>query len=221
MTVLSFAFFAAVVGKGDNLAEGYALKWLPKKDESFTYTMKAVSHDPENPMEIEASLKQSIQVVDEHGYLAETVNLGALMRVGGQDIRDNRGTKTELVLTSRGAVATVKLGENADEVNQWMFAISRAFVAPEKSVEVGDSWQFEYKAKGKFEGARLSYNFVALESGKASIKFMLGGSGRERPELGKGQWVIDAKSGQWDSMEGQFDGLFGANGKVTLSLKRD
>jgi len=221
MTVLSLAFFAGVVGHGEFSAESYALRWSPRMGESLTYTMRAVSHDAENPMEIEASLKQTVTVLDDHGYLIESMNLGALMRVGGQDIRDNRGSKSELVFTKRGAVATVKLGKNDDEQNQWMFAVARAFVAPDKPVEVGGGWQYEYPAKGAFEGARLTYNMESLSDGNAKVNFVLGGPGRERPELGKGYWLIDAKSGLWQSMEGEFVGLFGATAKVSLSLKRD
>ncbi|MFM9872317.1 MAG: hypothetical protein ACKVQS_02490 [Fimbriimonadaceae bacterium] len=221
MTVLSFAFFASLVGHGEFSAESYALRWVPTQGETLTYTMHALSQDKENLMELEASLKQTITLKDDHGYLVETQNLGALMRVGGQDIRDNRGSKSEVVFTSRGAVATVKLGENDDEKNQWTFAVSRAFVAPEKSVAVGDGWQYEYKSKGAFEGARMTYSFESLKDGKAKVSFIMGGPGRERPQLGSGHWMIDAKSGLWDSMDGEFIDLFGAVGKVTLNLKRD
>lgn len=217
MTVMSLAFLAAM-----RLTPGetYALKWEPQKGEKTAFSMTFKSLDKQNPLEIESSLVQTVEKVDGDGYEAETENKGSLVRMGGEEIKDTRSTKTMVEFNKRGAVKEFLRKPNGPEGDIWLFAVLRTFIAPEKPVEIGGGWQYDYKPAGAFGGARISYTLKSVATGQATVAFTIGANDRSHTEIGKGEWKIDARTGQWRSMGAFVTGLFGsgeAGANVTLT----
>ena len=222
MTVLSLAFFATILQSTNLQDSAYSLQWKPEKGAKSSFLLNVVSLSKEDPMEMEVALTQVVLKVDEDGYEAETTNNGALIRFGGEEMRDTRTTKTEVEYTKRGAVKELMKGFNKGGEDPWLFALIRAFVAPDSPVKVGGGWQYEYKPKDTFAGARLSYTLKSVENGMATVDFAVNGIGRERPELGKGVWIVDAKTGALQSMTCHVANLFGSGeAGASITLKRN
>lgn len=219
MTVCSFAFFAAL-----RLAplEDYSLKWEPKAGDTTSFSMVFKSLDKANPLEIESVLVQTVMKVDADGYEAETVGKGSLVRMGGEEIKDSRTTKTMVEFNERGAVKEFLRKPNGPEGDIWLFAVLRTFIAPESPVPIGGGWNYVYKPKGGFEGARINYKLTSVADGVATVTFTIGSDDRSHNEIGKGEWKVDAQSGRWKSLKAHVKGLFGSGeAGAELALTRN
>jgi hypothetical protein len=142
-----------------------------------------------------------------------------IVRVNGEEIRDTREQKQVVSFGSRGEI--LKLAGETDTKEAWSYGTMRTFVSPEKPVEIGGGWQFEYKPKGKFEGARISYTLKSVDAGKGVVEFHVNAAGRERPEIGGGTWTIDVKTGKWLELDGWMIGFLDEGEKATIKMKRN
>lgn len=185
----------------------------------FAFGMETPGAEPK--LVVSAQLRQEIVSQNRDGYQSKTTNLGADVRVGSEETRDTRRTETVVNFDARGMVKGFVGLKEAEARDAWSLGRVRSFVAPEKPVEVGGGWQVVYPENGKIPGVRMSYTLRSVIDGKATVEMVVAGNDRERPEMGQGTWVIDAKSGKWIAMDATVRGLI-HDGKttVTLSLRR-
>lgn len=202
-------------------ADEYSLRWMPKQGDASEFTFGMETPGAEPKYVVSARLKQVVDSVSGEGYRTKTTNLGTDIRVGADEMRDARKTETTVEFDARGMVKGFAGLKDTEARDAWSLGRVRSFVAPEKPVAVGGGWQVIYPEKGKIPGVRMSYTLRSVSDGKAFVEMVVAGNDRERPEMGRGIWVIDAKSGQWISMDATVQGLIN-DGKTTVmvSLRR-
>lgn len=161
--------------------------------------MKINGVEAGGPISVESVIKQTVDSVSKDEYQVTSETLGTLIRLKGEEIRDDRKTKTVVNYLANGAVK--EFAGTPEKGESMRIAVASRFVSPPNPTKIGDGWQYTYPAKGDFPGARVSYSLKSVENGLAKVTFVFGTDGRERPYSGSGTWLIDAKTGLWKSLE--------------------
>jgi len=179
--------------------DAYALQWLPMKGQTLEIAMAITGTEGGEPLSIDAAVKQTVDSVSKEGYQMTSESLGALVRIAGQEIRDDRKTKTVVKYFPNGAVK--EFGKMDDKGESMRVAVATRFIAPSVPTKVGDGWLYVYPEKGDFPGARMSFGLKSVENDIATVTFNFGSDRRERPYVGRGTWKIDTKTGLWVSLD--------------------
>jgi hypothetical protein len=216
MTVCGLIFFAVNAGVLAP-AESYSLRWDPKKGDASEFMFGMETPGAEPKYVVSARLRQVVDSVSGEGYRTKTTNLGTDIRMGADEMRDARKTETTVDFDARGMVKGFVGLKDTEARDAWSLGRVRSFVAPEKPVAVGGGWQVVYPERGKVPGVRLSYTLRSVTDGRATVEMVVAGNDRERPEMGRGTWIIDAKTGQWIAMDATIRGLIN-DGKTTAAL---
>lgn len=200
MTSLTLAFFTLGPAFFNQVPQdSYALRWMPTKGHTMEITMKINGVEAGGPISVESVIKQTVDSVSKDEYQVTSETLGTLIRLKGEEIRDDRKTKTVVNYLANGAVK--EFAGTPEKGESMRIAVASRFVSPPNPTKIGDGWQYTYPAKGDFPGARVSYSLKSVENGLAKVTFVFGTDGRERPYSGSGTWLIDAKTGLWKSLE--------------------
>ncbi|QYK52295.1 MAG: hypothetical protein KF824_08495 [Fimbriimonadaceae bacterium] len=218
MTCLTLAFFTLASTIANRpVDDAYALQWMPTKGQTLNVSMEIRGMEGGQPLSIDAAVKQTVDSVSKEGYQMTSESLGALVRIGGQEIRDDRKTKTVVKYFPNGAVK--EFGKTDDKGESMRVAVATRFVAPSVPTKVGDGWLYVYPEKGDFPGARMSFSLKSVGDGIATVTFIFGSDRRERPYVGRGTWKIDAKTGLWISLEATIEAwLDGGKAPGTIKM---
>lgn len=223
MTSLAVLFFAMSSGQNTLQNKALDLRWKPVSGAVTEYDMVITSQDKSQPFAAEAVIVQTVSKVSSEGYTVRSVNKGTMMRMGTEEIRDERTNESVVRHAGNGAVLSIEKAQNAAETRR--LAVVTRFVAPPAPVNIGGGWQHRYEPDREFPGARISYRFRGLvELNKfavAEIEFTFGEDGRERPYKGSGTWWVDANTGQPLRMKATVENwMSGGTASGTISLTK-
>lgn len=213
--MLSALAFAAVMAQ-----DSFTLKWVPSKGETHVYEL--FTKDAE--MALEASIEHSVMSVGRDGsYEVRSKSLGAFLRFGAQEIRDDRPNEAIGKFDAFGRIQSLKEGTVGPE--KYRHALLTRFVAPTKAVKPGDKWTDE-RPKDKFEGVGASttqYTLKVVKDGVAEVAFVFTEKGVDSPQTATGTWWVDARTGLPRRLEAKVKNFLGSenpNTDVTLALKQ-
>jgi hypothetical protein len=209
------AFLLAVAAQ-----DAFALKWQPKKGETHVYELEL--KDKETG--VEASVEHKVTETKPDGsYTVQSRSLGALVRIAGNEIRDDRPNEARATFDAQGRLKDIQRGSAGLE--KYRNTVLMRFVAPDSPVKPGGKWSSLRPAdqpKG-LAAIRADYTFVAVKDGEAEVSFVLAEQGGAFPQTATGTWWIDAKSGQPLRMQAKvknFAGQEGGETEVKLALRR-
>lgn len=210
---VSFALLAVL---SSGLQDSEVPVWAPKAGSEVLYETK-VSGTTEQMGDFSAEtvIEQKVVKAGKEGFTLQRLVKDAMFRIGGQEIRDTREQKTELVYDSVGKLLKVNLRAEEEVMR---LARATSFVHPGKGLVPGAKWSVEFAAVGSLPKA--SYAFTAGEfsgSGQARVLKVSGffhESGGEHPWSGKADWEVNASTGQVVSTTGSFVNWLDLSGKA-------
>lgn len=189
------------------------LRWKPKVNDRLTYeySLEAVGGQA---MSVTAYLDILVTQASESGFTTRTVSRGALVSMGGNEIRDNRPNPVTARFGMRGDL--MEILEGAKDRGAYDLGRATKFVAPPQAVKVGETWSFNFAAEpelgvkastwtGKFEGmtqlrsgsqARITYTLADDDKGKEAFS-------------AKGTWMVDPVTGIPESLTSDLTQLGG------------
>lgn len=197
------------------------LRWRPKPNENTTFLMVVRSKNPDDPFQAESVVEQTVTQVTESGYTVRSLNRSTLVRVGAEEVRDERPNLTVLRHTPDGRVQEITQAKDPDEAMR--LAVVTRFVAPPAPVRPNETWQVTYPPRGEFPGARVTYRLAEARipnqgSGTATVTFEFTLDARERPYRGAGTWTIDLANNQPFQLRANIDNWLD-NGKASGILE--
>lgn len=218
MTCLTLAFFTLASTIANlPVEDAYALQWMPTKGQTLDIAMAIKGTEGGQQLLIDAAVKQTVDSVSKDGYQMTSESLGAIVRIAGQEIRDDRKTKTVVKYFPNGAVK--EFGKMDDKGESMRIAVATRFIAPSVPTKVGDGWLYVYPEKGDFPGARMSFGLKSVENGIATVTFIFGTDRREKPYAGRGTWKIDTNTGLWVSLDATIEAwLDGGKAPGTITM---
>lgn len=133
--------------------------------------------------------------LNKDGYLVKSKSLGVILRVGTDEIRDDRPNVNTITYGKRGQVVSA---EGADE-SVLRLARATKFVSPQAKVSEGDTWAVEYQAKGSVSASKMTFTVKGIARVNGSVLVTVAmeflESPREGSLAGSGLFTIDAKDG--------------------------
>lgn len=198
----------------------YPLRWEPKKGESFVYDY--FLKDKETS--VEAAIKRAVKGVKKDGsFEIESRSLGALVRTGASEVRDDRPNASTATFDPSGHLVAITGGIAG--LAKYRFAILTSFVAPPKAVVPSDSWKSE-REKDRPAGlsaSSVTYTFKSVTDGVAEVGFVSTESSGAFPQSATGTWWIDARTGlalKFEAKVKNFVGSEGAETELRLTLRK-
>jgi hypothetical protein len=202
----------------------YPLKWEPKKGETHVYEFFLKDKDTS----VEASVEHKVADVGRDGsYSIKSRSLGALVRIAGSDIRDDRPNESTATFDDRGRLKEIKGGSAGLE--KYRHALLTKFVcnAGDGGGDVGTTWTYE-RAKDGPQGlpaCKIEYKIVAAKKGDpiVEVQFTFTELGGEHPQSATGKWWIDCTTRVPQKMEAKVKNFVGAQSgetEVRLVLRR-
>ncbi len=199
--------------------DAYDLKWAPKKGEVHVYELFI----KDKQMAIEAAIEHTVSAVGKDGgYEVKSKSLGAFLRFGAEEIRDNRPNEAVGKFDAFGRLLDLKEGTTGPE--KYRSTLLTRFVAPPKAVKSGDKWS-DVRAKGKFEGLDVTtteYTLKAVKDGVAEVAIVFTEKGGEFPQSATGTWWVDVRNGLPHRLEAKVKNFVGSDNPmtdVTVALK--
>lgn len=205
------------------------LKWKPKVNDRLTYeySLEAIGGQA---MSVTAYLDILVTQATDAGFTTRTVSRGALVSMGGNEIRDNRPNPVTARFGMRGDL--MEILEGAKDRGAYDLGRATKFVAPPQAVKVGETWTYTFAAEpelgvkaatwvGKFEG------LTQLRSGnQARVTYTLTDEDKGREAFSaKGTWMVDPVTGIPESLNSDLTHLGGlkqgGNFKFKLTRYRE
>ena len=191
----------------------YALLWKPKEGEKTVYEFYLDYSDSSIGGSVEASIEYVVSDVSANGsYLIVSRSLGAILRLQGQEIKDDRLNESTAKFGYSGDLIEIQKGTR--DVERYRQALLTRFVAPPASVKLTESWSYERKKdRPKGLGAcKVDFRLVSVSNGQAHVSFTFTESGVESPMTAKGDWWIDTATGQPVLMSAKVENYLGKKG---------
>lgn len=170
----------------------YELKWRPAKGDTLVYEFFL----KDSEISVEASVEHKVGQVDDGGYSVESRSLGALVRIAGSEIKDDRPNASTATFDPFGKLKEIKGG--TDGLEKYRNLLLTSFVAPPRGVDLGGKWTYE-RQKDQPKGLAacvIEYQLVGVKEGLAEVKFKLTEKGGDFPQSATGTWWIDT-SKKW------------------------
>ncbi len=189
------------------------LRWKPKVNDRLTYeySLEAVGTQA---MSVTAYLDVLVTQAGDAGFTTRTVSRGALISMGGNEVRDNRPNPVTARFGMRGDL--IEILEGTKDRGAYELGRATKFVSPPQAVKAGETWTFSFAAEpelgvkaatwtGKFEG------LIQMRSGsQARITYTLNDDDKGKEAFSaKGTWMVDPATGIPESMTSDLSQLGG------------
>jgi hypothetical protein len=198
----------------------YSLKWEPKKGETHVYEI--FIKDKETS--VEAAVEHKVTEVKSDGtYTVQSRSLGALIRFGAEEIRDDRPSETTAEFDAFGQLQEISGGTAGPA--KYRNALLMRFVAPHVPVKVNDAWTYARntaKPTG-LSAIGVTYSLKAVKDSIAEVTFVFTEKGGEFPQTATGTWWVDVRNGLPQRLEAKVKNFVGSESPettVTLALRR-
>lgn len=202
----------------------YPLKWEPKRGETHVYELFIKDKDTS----VEASVEHKVTQVGKDGsYTVQSRSLGALVRVAGSEIRDDRPNEAIASFDDRGRLKEIKGGSAGLE--KYRSALLMRFVCNEASGggDIGAAWTYERPkdAPKGLPGCKVEYTIAAYDSTTKLVRvnFVFTELGGEFPQTATGSWWIHVDTRlphRLDAKVKNFAGSQSAETEVKLALRK-
>ena len=144
----------------------------------------------------EGGMQQEVIKLGKEGFTLRTTSTGTLVRIGSEEIRDDRKTVLSVSYGLRGNVLVV---DSQDQVGTFALARATRFIAPEGKVMVGSEWTFQYPESKLFSIATIKASVRGVEVVKGrkqvTISYDFSEKSVDHPMVATGIWLIDASNG--------------------------
>lgn len=201
----------------------YTLKWEPKRGETHVYELFISDKDSS----VEAAVEHKVTEVKSDGtYTVQSRSLGAFVRIGAEEVRDDRRNEARAVFDAFGGL--IELKEGTTGLAKYRSALLTKFVAPPKAASSPNlKWTYE-REKGRPAGlgaVTIEYEFTAIKDNQAEVKFKFTEKGGTHPQTATGTWWIEWSDMRWlpVRMEAKVKNFVGSESPettVTLALRR-
>lgn len=165
----------------------YSLKWEPKKGATLVY--EYYLKDPETT--VEATLEHKVTELTQDGsYTVTSRSLGALVRIAGNEFKDERPNEAKATYDSFGRLK--ELTEGTTGLEKYRSALLTKFVAPEKGVAVGTTWTYE-RPKDDPKGLaaiKIEYRVADHTADHVLVQFTFTELGGQHPQTATGTWWV-------------------------------
>ena len=193
--------------------DAYALKWTPARGGVSVYDLFVDGAGGTMGGSVEAALEH--RVVDVRGdgsYSIRSRSLGAVVRMDGGEIKDDRPNVRTAKFDSFGHLVDIVGGKQ--ELESYRQILLTRFVSPPGNVAVGGSWRYERETDRPrgLAGCRIEYTLLAVEEGSARVSFRFKELQGASPQTAEGIWWIDVKSGEATRMEAKVANYLGTPG---------
>lgn len=198
----------------------FPLKWVPKKGEIHVYEFFLKDKEAS----VEASLEHKVTEVGKDGsYSVQSRSLGALVRIAGSEIRDDRPNESTATFDDRGRLKEIKGGTTGLE--KYRSALLTNFVCNvgDGGGDNGTTWTYE-RAKDEPNGlpaCRIVYKIVSAKMGDpiVEVQFTFTELGGEHPQTATGKWWIDCVTRVPQKMEAKVKNFVGSqSGETEIRL---
>jgi hypothetical protein len=215
MTLTALTFALAVHGQ-----DALELRWRPKEGETHVYEL--LLKDKETS--VEASVEHKVtDVRQDGGYEVRSRSLGAIVKLAGSEIKDDRPNEATATFDAFGRLGEIKGGSaGLEKVRN---ALLTRFVAPPAAVKPGDKWSSarEKDRPAGLAASTVEYTFKGVKDGLAEVAFTFVEKGGSFPQSASGTWWVDAKTGlpvKFEAKVKNFVGQESPETEVRLSLRR-
>jgi len=187
--------------------DAYALKWTPKTGETHVYEM--FLKDKETAVEAVVEHKVT-DTLSKGSYKVRSRSLGALVRFGANEVRDDRPNEATATFDSYGRLGEIEGGSAGLE--KYRNALLSKFVAPQVPVKVGDKWTYERDkdAPQGLAGVMVQYTLKAVKDGVAEVGVVFTERADKLPQTATGTWWINAKTGVPERFEAKVKNFVGS-----------
>ncbi|MCH8978719.1 MAG: hypothetical protein IH945_05690 [Armatimonadetes bacterium] len=203
--------------------DAYALKWRPERGGVSVYDLFVDGAGGTIGGSVEAALEHRVVDVRSDGsYSIRSRSLGAIVRMDGGEIKDDRPNVRTAKFDSFGHLTELVGGRQ--ELESYRQILLTTFVSPPGNVAVGGSWRYD-REKERPKGlaaCRIEYKLLAVEDGSARVSFRFTELEGTAAQTAEGTWWIDVKSGQATKMEAKvanYLGTSGASANVRLTRR--
>lgn len=200
--------------------EAYALKWKPNEGETHVYEI--FIKDKETS--VEAAVEHKVTGVAKDGaYKVRSRSLGALIRFGAEEIRDDRPSEATAAFDAFGQLQEISGGTAGPA--KYRNALLMRFVAPHVPVKVNDAWTYSRntaKPTG-LSAIGVTYSLKAVKDSIAEVTFVFTEKGGEFPQTATGTWWVDVRNGLPQRLEAKVKNFVGSENPettVTLALRK-
>jgi hypothetical protein len=198
----------------------YPLKWEPKKGATHVYEF--FLKDKESS--VEASVEHKVTDVSRDGsYSVRSRSLGALVRIAGSEIRDDRPNESTATFDDRGRLKEIKGGTTGLE--KYRSALLTNFVCNtgDGGGDAGTTWTYE-RAKDEPSGlpaCKIEYKITSAKKGDpiVEVQFTFTELGGEHPQMATGKWWVDCTTRVPQKMEAKVKNFVGTqSGETEIKL---
>lgn len=178
-------------------ADTVDLTFRAKAGSKANYALTVTGEEAGMKVTAEGGLTQEVVSISKTGFVLKSTSLGVLLRIGTDEVRDDRKTTLTMSYGFRGDIRKAE-GDGGGS----SFATARAtrFVAPEGKVGEGSSWTFDYPKSDKWPAGKLNASVRGIEKvdgkTKVTVSFDFKESSGEKPLSSTGIWQIDAATGE-------------------------
>ena len=192
--------------------DAYALKWTPKTGETHVYEM--FLKDKETA--VEAVVEHKVTTTTRNGsYKVRSRSLGALVRSGANEVRDDRPNEATATFDASGRLREIEGGTAG--LAKYRSALLSKFVAPLAPVKVGDSWTYERDkdAPQGLASVMVQFTLKAVKDGVAEVAVVFTEKAEKLPQTATGTWWINAKTGVPERFEAKVKNFVGSDNPET------
>lgn len=202
----------------------FPLKWEPKKGVAHVYEFFLKDKDTS----VEAAVEHKVTEVGKDGsYTVQSRSLGAIVRIAGSDIRDDRPNEASATFDDRGRLKEIKGGTAGLE--KYRSALLTHFVCNggDGGGDIGATWTYQ-RAKDEPKGlpaCKIDYKITSASKGSpiVEVKFTFTELGGEFPQTATGTWWIDCVTRVPQRMEAKvknFAGIESAETEIKIVLRK-
>jgi hypothetical protein len=201
----------------------YELKWKPKKGEAHVYELFIKDKDSS----VEAAVEHKVTEVKSDGtYTVQSRSLGAIVRVAGSDIRDDRPNEARATFDPFGRLVELKGGTTG--LAKYRSALLTKFVAPPLAGDLGMKWTYERERDRPtgLAACKIEYTLSSAKDGMAEVQFKFTELGGEFSQTATGTWWINTtNTNKWlpvrmEAKVKNFAGSESAETEIKLVLRR-
>ena len=171
-------------------ADKAELAWKPVAGAALAYADRSVVEEPGGPIQIDAVIRTQVVAVGTNGettlksWLEE-----AILRVAGNEIRDDRRSERQFRVGARGQLLAMIEKPDAQALR---LGVLTRFVAPEKAVGRGDGWEWAPREdkKSGLPGYRTRYKVETLDASQAKVSFTFEETTGDTRQKASGNWTV-------------------------------
>lgn len=204
------------------MQESLPLRVTPRAGDKAVYSI-TVSVEQTPRMESQGRVERTVLSVKPDGtYVVRSRNLGTRITTGADSVQDENSYEKSAWFSPDGLLMQWEQQAHATPSGA-QFLLMTNFVAPPKSIAVGEGWIVAVPAgrNGLREGADIRYVLKSVAEGKATVTMNY----REKGTNGAtatGTWTLDAKTGTPQRLEASVLNFAGETGaKATLVMVRE